>query len=324
MTEPSASIASPQDGVSASRARPVFVTGIMPRSGTNYTHRLLCLHPDCSPVSHTPVKEDFLLHHSDLLDQYADRLAWHWGHWGEAAPIREALLTALGRGLGHFLTPSSPTSLVITKTPSVRNLGRLFDHLPDARLLILIRDGRSIVASGMKGFEWDFETATHRWATAAQDLLSFRQTHGNTSDRHIFLRYEDLNADPESALRRIFEFLEIAPSSYNFADALDLPVYGSSYTGTDDEVSWTPQSKPESFGSTKRWADWSDAMHARFNWIAERELTALGYEPKPVSPNWLYHSIKDARYKTSKFPRRLREALREGVYAFSEALQRPD
>ncbi len=308
-------------------ARPVFVAGIMPRSGTNYLHRLLTLHPHCAPVAHEPVKEDFLLRYSHLLTDYANRLAWHWGHWGEAGPVRDELLSALEQGLTHFLTPAHPAPLVITKTPNVHNVGTLFDHFRTARLILLVRDGRSVVASGMHGFDWAFESAAQNWAEAAREVLTFRDAYGDHSERHLLVRYEDLNADPESVLTRIFQFLDLSPNEFDFEDALNLPVYGSSFTDDDtDDVSWTPQDKPDSFDSQERWADWSDAQHARFNWIAEDELVRLGYTPRSIplhTHDRVAHPLRDARYEAARLPGQLRKALRAGLTAFRRAFRSP-
>jgi hypothetical protein len=299
----------------------------MPRSGTNYLHRLLTLHPQCAPVAHEPVKEDFLLRYSHLLTDYADRLAWHWGHWGEAGPVRDELLSALEQGLTRFLTPAHSAPLVITKTPSVHNVGTLFEHFRSARLILLVRDGRSVVASGMRGFDWAFESAAQNWARAAREVLRFRDTHGDRSDRHLLVRYEDLNAHPKPVLTRILRFLNLSADDFDFEDALNLPVYGSSFTDDDtDDVSWTPQEKPDSFNSQERWADWSDARHARFNWIAEDELERLGYTPRSIplrAHHRLAHSLRDAWHEGTRLPERLRQALRAGVSASLRAFRSP-
>lgn len=306
-----------------SLAHPVLIAGITPRSGTNYLHRLLSLHPACERPPHDPVREDFLLHHADALDEYADRLSWQWGHWGDAEPVCRKLLAHLGWGLTSFLSPDPDAPVVITKTPSVRNVQRFFDLFPHGHLLVLVRDGRSVVTSAMKGFGWEFESTARRWTQAAQTVLDLQQTHGHASDHHRIIYYEDLNTDPVSTLNRIFRFLPLDAEAYDFDDALDLPVYGSSFVGDeDDEVTWQPKDKPDSFGSEKRWASWSEARHIRFNWIGGEELARLGYQPKETSLGPTDHFrqyASDLRYEASQLPTRLRRSAREGVYSFMDA-----
>lgn len=306
-------------------ARPILIAGITPRSGTNYLHRLLSLHPDCAPLQHDPVKEDFLLHHADALLDYADRLSWQWGHWGDADPVREKLLEYIGRGLTDFLEPEYDAAAVLTKTPSARNIDRFFDLFPHGRLLVLVRDGRSVVESAMEGFSWGFEPTARQWTRAARSVLDLRDTYGHASERHRIVYYEDLNANPASSLKQIFQFLDLDVDAYDFSEALDLPVYGSSFVTSDDEtVTWQPTNKPESFNSEKRWASWTDERHARFNWIGGTELAQLGYEPKETSLDLfdrLHHFAADCRYEASQLPSRLRHSAREGVYAFWEAFR---
>lgn len=306
-------------------ARPVLITGITPRSGTNYLHRLLLLHPDCAPLKHDPVQEDFLLHHADALVNYADRLSWQWGHWGNADPVREKLIEHLGRGLSGFLEPKYEAAAVLTKTPSVRNIDRFFDLFPQGRLLVIVRDGRSVVASAIKGFDWDFEPTARRWARAARTVLDLRDTYGQASDQHRILYYEDLNADPASNLKQIFQLLDLEVDAYDFSEALNLPVYGSSFVTSDDEtVTWQPTDKPESFNSERRWASWTNERHARFNWIGGTELARLGYETKETPLDLfdrLRHYATDCRYEVSQLPSRLRRSAQKGAYAFWDAFR---
>ena len=322
-TSPSSSL-SPAPAATTRSPRPVLVAGIMPRSGTNFLYRLLSLHPDCAPLGHPPVREDFLLHHADALVDYADRLAWHWGHWGEAAPSRDALLRALGDGLRHFFVSDRAAARVVTKTPSVRNADRFFEVFAEGFLLVVVRDGRSVVASGMEGFGWPFEVSVRRWATAARSVLALRDAHGSRSERHLILRYEDLNRDPVPTLTRALRVLGLAPEAYDFAAALDLPVYGSSFVQPEDGVSWSPQSKPSDFGHEERWAAWTPEMHARFNWLAGRELADLGYPPEdPTTPTLLgtlWQRGLDLRYDLRRTPRRFLKASRAAARSFLGAL----
>lgn len=306
--------------------RPVLIAGITPRCGTNFLHRLLTLHPDCASLKYDPVQEDFLLHHSDALVDYADRLSWQWGHWGDAEPVRKKLLQHLGRGLTGFLEPETEAPMVLTKTPSVRNIDRFFDLFPHGHLLVLVRDGRSVVTSAMEGFDWGFESTARRWTRAARTVLELQDSRGKASDRHQILYYEDLNTDPASTLEHVFQFLGLNPEPYDFTEALNLPVYGSSFVSSeDDDVTWQPQEKPETFNSEKRWSTWSDERHARFNWIGKEELVRLGYEPKepPTSSlDRLSQYAADVQYEATQLPSRLRHSARDGLHCFLKAFRR--
>ena len=56
--------------------RPIFILGIMHRSGTNLLQDLLCLHPDCEPGG--IIGEDGLIAKADPLIEYVNYLYKFW------------------------------------------------------------------------------------------------------------------------------------------------------------------------------------------------------------------------------------------------------
>ncbi len=295
------------------RREPIFIAGIMPRSGTNFLHRLLCQHPSCGPINTTPVREDYVLHHIEGLDRFVGRLRWQWGHWGADDAFVAPLAERVGLGAASFLKALNPGVRVVTKTPSVANLARFFHYFPNSPLLLIVRDGRSVVASGMSGFGWRFETATREWAHAARAIRDFQERQAGR--RFRLVTYEALNADTEGLLRDVLAFLELDAECYDFEEAAQTPVYGSSYASKEEGgITWTPKEKPTGFESRNRWSSWSRLQHERFNWLAGDELRALGYEPQRYGgPRWLWallnHAL-DLRYAAGRMPRRLAKGLR--------------
>ena len=60
---------------------PIFILGILMRTGTNFLYDLVRLHLDCDVP--TPVPEDYLVHCADLLAEYVGSVAANWRpHWG--------------------------------------------------------------------------------------------------------------------------------------------------------------------------------------------------------------------------------------------------
>ena len=136
------------DGTSGGRrADPIFIHGILPRSGTNFLSDLLLLHPDCAAAI-DPVREDLFLDRSDALQEFVDSVIGAWDpRWGEVTDeIRSRLYSAIGEGLAAFLR-ADPHRRLVSKSPSFRHLGRFFTLFPHAKLLILVRDGRANVYS---------------------------------------------------------------------------------------------------------------------------------------------------------------------------------
>lgn len=241
------------------------------------------LHPDCAPPD--PVWEDFLVTHSDLLAGYSDTVAGRWDEvWGVTPATQRDLDLALGAGISHFLKDRCAGSRVISKTPRVENVELFFRFFPNAKLLVLIRDGRSVVESGMRTFGWRRESALHLLADAAQTIRRFDQKTSSKTNHYRIIRYEDMWQNTETQLVELFDFLGLDMESYDLEQALNLPVRGSSQlkSQVDADVHWDPLERPNDFDPMSRFANWSDSAHYRYNRVAGEAMQALGYPCKKV------------------------------------------
>jgi hypothetical protein len=290
-------------------ADPIFILGIMPRSGTNYLWDLVCLHPNCGQAR-SPIREDFFLEASDHLQAYtsAVRDSWDpmWGSFDQH--IMEAFHESIGNGLISFLWVDRQRRLV-TKSPSVRHIDRFFTIFPRARLLLLVRDGRSVVQSSMATFGWDFDRAARQWAAGADEIRRFEAEHRELADRWMLIRYEDLLDDLEGSLSPIFRFLELDAKVFDLEAAASLPVRGSSfYFGRGhDSVHWEPVARGADFEPREQWRSWSPRLHERFEWIAGRQLRYLGYReagsPNRATPSVIRHRMLDWRWQAKQAAR---------------------
>jgi hypothetical protein len=289
---------------------PIFIHGILQRSGTNFLWDLLLLHPDCAPAR-DPIREDLFLEHSDHLVAFVEavRGAWDpmWGTFGGELPDR--FYAGIGEGLVSFLRTDRDRRLV-TKSPSVRHLERFFKFFPSARLLILVRDGRSVVQSGMDTFGWDFDRVCRAWAEAADTIQRFQQTESARANRWRLVRYEDLVDDTEGQLRSLFEFLGLDAMRYDFDAARNLPVRGSSWFGQRSiRVHWDAVAKDGSFAPKERWRSWSAEQLDRFDWLAGEQLRGFHYAA-PRARISVTRSIKhlgrDWRWSAARAVRRTR------------------
>ncbi len=182
--------------------RPIFILGIMHRSGTNLLQDLLCLHPDCEPGG--IIWEDGLIARAGPLIEYVNYLYKFWDsrwHIQEILGPSDLLYNCLGDGLLAFLhmqfavrnndkdlSSTSSSRRLVTKTPSVKNLQYFFKIFPKAHLLIIVRDGRAVVESGVKSFDWTYEQAMHKWAGAAETILNFTKDCQGSKIYHCEIR----------------------------------------------------------------------------------------------------------------------------------------
>ncbi len=271
---------------------PIFVFGISRRSGTNFVARLLERHPDCG-LPAEPVKEDHLLRSARLLERYARSTSRRWPReWGDRESGRLDLERGLGVGLLSFINERTDASRAVTKTPYTDHLDLYPRLFPQARVVLVVRDGRSAVESLVTGFGFPFEKAVREWRRGARNILRFAaEAESRTDLRFRVVRYEDLVEDPQTTIRDLLRFLDLPAEDAHIATMRQVPVFGSSFFRTDDgSLSWEPRAKDESFRPTKRYATWSTARHGRFLALAGREQAALGYELSSVRARRLWQA----------------------------------
>jgi hypothetical protein len=295
-------------------ADPIFIHGVLPRSGTNYLMDLLSLHPACAPAR-PPAREDLFLDNSDHLVGFVSALKESWNPlWGPFSDeVADALCEALGNGLVDFLWEHRDRRL-LTKSPSVRHIDRFFRFFPRGRLLILVRDGRSVTQSCMATFGWEFERAARSWAAAADEIHAFTSAeNGRFEGRFLLVRYEDLVRDVRSSLAPVLRFLELEEGAFDFGAAAELPVRGSSsYFGPGhDSVHWDPIPRDSGFAPTERWRTWDRGRTERFEWIAGAQLRYFGYGGAIERPSDAYsvasNHLRDAAWHS-------RIAVRRATY----------
>lgn len=262
---------------------PIFILAPQARTGTNYLWELLRRHPSCAP-GRPPIWEDYFLIHAPRLVRFAGEAQASWDpSWGPTRHLRADLLRHLGDGIVSFLT-SNPDRRLVTKSPTIANLDVFFDLFPAADLLLLVRDGRDVAASGMKTFGWTLEDAARSWAWGVDTVLDFVAAHRD--ERVRIVRFEHLVDEPQEALSDLLAWLGLDPAAYDFEALADVPVRGSSsYRGEGaDGVHWRPLPRRPEFRPVGRWASWTEADLAAFDRIAGPHLDRLDY-PRPPVPD---------------------------------------
>ena len=310
---------------------PILIFGITQRSGTHFLQELLLRHPRVVGAQ-TVLDEDYLVEMSDSLELYSRVLARRWHNSPRALDSRPLLLESLGDGLGSYLTrlhqigvgsgDEAPASLgddadavLVTKSPTAVNLRRAFQIFPRARVLVLIRDPRSVVESGMKGLGWSFEQALDNWARGAGEIAAAEASADWKAAQGRIVRYEDLVADTAGEVGRLLEFLDLSVPEYPFEAAEEVPVIGSSFFFPDgrpqdstQDAFWAPVTRDATFQPLGRRTDWSERMLSRLAWTCGEAAGRYGYQLDAVldSPvRHIDHRVTDLVHGANRRTRRL-------------------
>ena len=154
------------------------------------------------------------------------------------------------------------------KTPDhVQHLPLLAAAFPSARFIHLIRDGREVACSINRRQYRRPELVIYRWKML---VSAGRQAGKALGDRYMELKYEDLTADPGTAMARVCDFLELDFSERVLASRMpQSPKKKSLGTGRLGQISGNPQKWPTYF---------DERTVMRLEKIAGATLKALFYE----------------------------------------------
>ncbi len=261
---------------------PIFILGMLQRTGTNHLWDMFGLHPDVELL--LPVFEDHLVRWSPHLTAYVEDVTRCWSEeWEVPDSEGTALLRSLGSGIQGWLADHSDRR-VVTKMPSVEQAQNFFELFTECPLVLIIRDGRSVSESGVKSFGWSYERAFRRWNAAAEVVLELKARHGDNPMFSV-IRYEDIVDKPAEVMQSLCITTGLDPERFPFDEVGGLPVRGSSTlrSDQDQEIHWTPVERSDSFDPRERWRSWDDHLHRRFAAVAGASQQALGYSLESTS-----------------------------------------
>ena len=270
------------------RSNPIILLSALPRSGSNYLESLLSLHPHCRK---SRVPEDFFLANSETLLNFCRSVADSWDEWwlqrlGGPSHLAMNMGTALLRFADPGPEEADPVGdrRLVLRSPTTDGIATATTLFPDARVLVVVRDGPATVESGRRSFGWPYEEAMLAWRQSVRRILSFLAS--IDGPRCQLIRFEDLTADPAREVARILAFLGLDPALYPFNRVDDIPVLGSSSFGRMDgaAVHWRPVPKDPSFDPLARAQTWPRRRLLRFSWLAGAEQRKLGYSVHLLSP----------------------------------------
>jgi len=206
---------------------PILIVG-SERSGTNLLRALLSTHsriaspPPAGFISalggvqsrYLPGDRPALL--SDLVADVVALTKTHLNPWDMdldpakvEARVTDVSLWDVFRVVNEIYAEERGRSRWCSKEPGLFNyIPDIAKCIPNARFVYLVRDGRDVASSLLRGHLHEFHVyfAAHYWALSQRACLSAIANPVHHARFHV-LRYEDLIAHPEDALRGLMRFL---------------------------------------------------------------------------------------------------------------------
>jgi hypothetical protein len=253
----------------------VYLVGAR-RSGTNWLHRILAVHPDVRAIpsethlfSHGVAVLADRLQHGSLESTSTGRVYMRRDEFVDAA--REFCDRVF---LGLIEGANAPVRYLVERTPwHVYHLDLIGELYPDAAVIHIVRDGRDVARSLLtQGWK---ESAPANMVEAAEEwrsaIVAARSASPNLA-RYREVRYEALLADPAAHAMELFEWLDL-PTSADLAqrvrDEAGARFNVDAAMPTVGTGKWRKSLTPEEL--------------AAFDAVAGELLATLGYEPTPAS-----------------------------------------
>ena len=309
---------------------PIFIHGILQRSGTNLLNQILLQHPDCvQPV--LKIRENWFLHFSDSLYEYSEQLFKMWSNprWGGDEFSKSRFYSSIGNAMLAYLgygIPNVSHKVLLSKTPSVQHLCRCFQLFPSSKVVIITRDPRDVAISAFKTWGRPVERTIRDWNVACKAIYDFESN--TPSDSYIILRFEDLVFAREEWTRKCLQLLNLEETRFPWQSLNELPVFGSS-----DGNIWEVKSVNKSFQPVGRWRSLPAVQMKELGKVTSPCFSYFGYpeglkddlQPMPTREERLrqWNVLKDKQTSTRPSIELLQErssALYTGLRLIAEAV----
>ena len=278
-----------------------FVVGVG-RSGTTLLRLMLDAHPELAIPAETHFVPDLLEREGEcrMAGELVDAIvaARTWDDFGlDPDELRAAAADAHGaagvlRAFYGLCAKREGKPRWGDKTPGyVKRMKPIGAALEEARFIHLIRDGRDVALSRRKrgmGAEKPIGDVADLWKRRIEHA---RKQAKRLRGRYLELRYEDLVAEPERALRGICDLIELdfdpamlahhERAGDRIAELGDLAAEGRKQgrDAGERQASHALAAQPPSDARTEAWrAEMDPAERAEFEHVAGGLLAELGYD----------------------------------------------
>ncbi len=242
---------------------------------------------------------------------------WDWSFTSKDKQLHR-LKSCLNGALSEYLFPVEPCKLFITTTPYVIGMENVDELFPHVKVIVIIRDGKSVVESGVIGGFWRFEEGVELWRKSAEIIKCMEQREGT-----LIVRYEDLVKAPEDTMDKIFHFLNLSSETYSFERMNQLPVFGSSTNRQNDQFIYETKPKTDSFNPIGRSDSWTPIMHYRFDLKCSELAQHFGYEKADYRVDFFHRSmvrLEALKHSLSRHLKTLRRLKRIYPKLFAETI----
>lgn len=256
---------------------PIFLLGTQ-RSGTTLLGRMLSAHPDVFIKNELHMRSVFTPGASRAdIEQNIDRI----------------IQRDVGKSIAQLLEDDGKKIWGLKDPELTSHLDAIKQFLPDARFIIITRDGRAVVNSYIEN-KWGLGTNAYtgalRWRREVESQLAFQAEHPYKVFR---ISYEDLITDQEATLRSVCKFLGLS-----FSDTMMNHEEQKSYVSKNRENIHTFRAPDPELA--RKWRKRLSPHQVRIiESVARDTLTKLGYEPEhePYQPpGWMvaYYKVHQA------------------------------
>jgi protein-tyrosine sulfotransferase len=252
----------------------IMVHGVMPRSGTRYLGQLMKLHADVCVYPRGFIELPFL-NQAEAIRMIQARFL------GAFAPNREGIgaddfLPLFGASFIAYVYDAVPDGqTAFLAVPDVNSLAYFAYLLPFERPLLLMRDGRDVVASMVRSWDFPFHEACIQWNRGARIMMAQQKLHAD--DGWKIFRYEDSVNDTRRFIEEVCKYCSLDSARYPYDRLGEVPVVGSSEFKPEGRVTWEPIAKPSGFKPVGRWQGWTPKQMRIFKRIAGRTLIDAEY-----------------------------------------------
>jgi hypothetical protein len=255
----------------------IIIHGVTPRCGSVYVGELLRLHPDIHAYPNGLWEVPFLRLTGEFLTAQQRFFRFYGQNKGKIED--NDFLPLFGAALiGHLYSFVPEDKTMLLKVPDVSFLYYFPLLFPFEDIILLLRDGRDVVASTIKTWpKTKFSRICDRWAKSAELMFEFNKRHEKTRQNCSLVKFEQIVNDPEKFVKDTCLHYGLSIEKFPFEKISTVPARGSSTLQSSGQVDWNARSAPKDFKPGGGWRSWSAKQKKIFKRIAGRALIDTGY-----------------------------------------------